>query len=112
MNVGIKVGIFLKTEIMEERLKKSLDALEKHLENMSEEEKEEMRKYFEDKTPKGWVSIEEHLPNCTVDDLLGKGYSEYIVKDKDGNEFVSAVCDHNIWYYHAKEIGITHWFNK
>lgn len=97
---------------MEERLKNSLDSFEKMLNNMSEEEKEEMRKHFEDKTPKGWVSIEEHLPQCTVDDFCSKGYSEYIVKDKDGNEFMSAVTDHHVWYYQAKAQGITHWYNK
>ena len=32
--------------------------------------------------------------------------------DKEGNEFNSAVTDHNIWYYRAKEECITHWFNE
>ncbi len=74
---------------------------------------EDIEKYFpKDTTPKGWISIEDHLPQLTVDDFITKGYSTYKVKDKDGNEFDSNVTDHSIWYYMAKDAGITHWFNK
>ena len=74
---------------------------------------EDIEKYFpEDKTPKGWLSIEEHLPQLMVEDFINKGYSTYKVKDKDGNEFESDVTDHHMWYYMAKDVGITHWFNK
>lgn len=40
-------------------MNKSLEALRKHLKNMTEQEKEEMRERFRDKRPKGWLSIEE-----------------------------------------------------
>jgi len=72
---------------------------------------EEMAKYFSpDTRPKGWLSIEEHLPMMYAIDMV-QGYTLYKVKDKDGNEFGSAVSDHNVWYYMAKEAGITHWWN-
>lgn len=87
-------------------------ALREHLESLTEEQKQEIRdKYFTDNRPKGWVSIEEHLPMMYAIDIF-KGYTLFKVKDKDGNEFESAVTDHNIWYYHAKEAGITHWYNE
>lgn len=72
---------------------------------------EEMAKYFPpDIRPKGWLDIEEYLPMMYAIDI-GKGYSVYKVKDKDGKEFETGVSDHNVWYYMAKEIGITHWWN-
>lgn len=46
---------------------------------------------------------------CAID--IVQGYTLYKVKDKNGNEFESAVSDHNNWYYYAKEEGITHWWN-
>ena len=68
-------------------------------------------KYFPpDTRPKGWLSIEEYLPMMYAIDII-QGYTIYKVKDKDGNEFESAVSDHNVWYYVAKEAGITHWWN-
>jgi hypothetical protein len=86
---------------------KSLDAA---LKAMTPEELEE---YFpEDKRPKGWLSIEEHLPYCDAADFVNQGYSTVIVKGSDGNEFESRVTDHNIWYHVAKQEGITHWYNE
>ena len=72
---------------------------------------EEINKYFPpDTRPKGWLSIEEYLPMMCAIDIV-QGYTLYKVKDKNGNEFESAVSDHNNWYYYAKEEGITHWWN-
>lgn len=59
--------------------------------------------------PKGWVSIDDFLPMMLAKDFLVG--TEYKVKDKDGNEFMSVVGDHNTWHYGAKEQGITHWYN-
>ena len=82
--------------------------LKEALENMSQEE---IDKYFPpDTRPKGWLSIEDYLPQMYAVDIM-QGYTLYKVKDKDGKEFESAVCDHNVWYYHAKDLGITHWWN-
>lgn len=79
------------------------------LDNISQEE---IEKYFPtDNKPKGWLSIEEYLPMMCAEDV-GQGYTTYKVKDIDGNEFESGVSDHNVWYYMAKENGITHWWNK
>lgn len=63
------------------------------------------------KIPAGWVDIEEHLPMMLAIDYF-KGGTVYKVKDKNGNEFVSSVMDHSIWYYLAKEAGVTHWWNE
>lgn len=91
-------------------LNKASEIFDKLIKNLTPED---IEKYFPpDNTPKGWVSIEEHLPMCTVDDFVEKGYSIYKVKDKHGNEFQSTVTDHNIWYYRAKEQGVTHWWNE
>jgi hypothetical protein len=49
-----------------EKLNDCVKALRKHLENMTEQQKEEMRVHFRDKRPKGWLSIEEHLPMMYV----------------------------------------------
>lgn len=96
---------------MQKKYKNSLNLLSHHLENMTAEEKDAMEKHFEDKRPIGWLSIEEHLPMMFAKDLM-QGYSVFKVRDKDGKEFESAVTDHHIWYYGAKKIGITHWFNE
>lgn len=86
-------------------------ALRNHLKNMTPQEKEEMKEFFKDKNPKGWVSVEDGLPMWKAMDVM-KGYSEYKVKDKEGKEFVTQVTDHTTWYYFvAKEQGITHWWN-
>jgi hypothetical protein len=73
---------------------------------------EEFEHYFpEDKTPKGWVSIEETLPKFLAKDFL-QGGSVYRVRYKDDKTGSSMVGDHNTWYYMAKEEGITHWYNE
>jgi len=97
---------------MEEEKENWVDSLRKHLDSMSEEEIKEMReKYFTDKRPKGWLSIEEHLPMMFAVDVM-QGYSVFKVRDTNGEEFESIVSDHNTWYHYAKEIGITHWLNE
>ena len=88
-----------------------VEAFGKALEEISPEE---IEKYFPpDKTPKGWVSIEDHLPAVTVDDFLSNDaiVRVVMVKDKNGNEFRTQVGDHQMWYYAAKDAGITHWWN-
>lgn len=89
---------------LRENWKKALDELDKMT-------PEELEKYFpKDTKPKGWISIEDHLPMMLVIDIM-KGYSEYRVKYQDGHEDITYVTDHNIWYYRAKDEGITHWYN-
>ena len=88
-----------------EEMSKKLDEA---LANMTQED---IDKYFPpDTRPKGWLSIEEYLPMMYAIDIM-QGYTLHKVKDKDGNEFESGVSDHNVWYYMAKEAGITHWWN-
>jgi hypothetical protein len=85
-----------------------IDSWKEAIRNMTPEDKE---KFFpEDTTPKGWVSIEEHLPTWMASDIM-EGGTMYKVKYKDGAYGGSFVSDHNIWYYMAKEQGITHWWN-
>ena len=43
---------------------------------------------------------------------LFEGGTEYKILFKNGVEAYSRVADPNTWYYFAKEIGITHWYNK
>lgn len=81
------------------------------LKNMSKEELDALKERFKDKRPKGWLSIEDHLPVMLAKDIM-QGYSVFKVRDKSGKEFDTHVTDHNIWYYHAKDAGITHWLNK
>lgn len=89
-------------------LDKLIKKLEESLSNITQEE---IDKYFPTSSvPKGWVSIEEHLPMMYAIDIR-QGYSLYKVKDVNGEEFQSAVCDHDSWYYMAKDSGITHWWN-
>lgn len=72
---------------------------------------EEVSKFFPpDTTPKGWVSIEEHLPKMMAIDILTG--TKYKVKYANGEESTSVVGDHNMWYYEAKDAGITHWWNE
>lgn len=86
-----------------------LNKLREVLKNTS---REELEKFFLfDNIPKGWVSIEDYRPQYLAKDLL-QGYSTYMVKDKNGNEFQSEVTDPNVWYYQAKNIGITHFYNE
>jgi len=85
--------------------------LSESLNNLSDED---IKKYFSTENENDsdeWISIEDKLPMMRASDIL-KGYTIYTVKDKDGNESISAVTDHNIWYYNAKELGITHWKNN
>ena len=86
-----------------------LELLEKALENITPEE---IEKYFPaDTKPHGWISIEEHLPEMRAIDIR-KGYTKFKVKYEDGSIGRSKVADHCVWYYGAKEAGITHWWNK
>jgi hypothetical protein len=89
-----------------------IDKLKEHFANMTDEEKAETVEFFRDKRPKGWVSIDDHLPMMYAKDLIDKGFSTFKVKDKDGNEFESNVSDHHIWEIDAKERGVTHWYNN
>lgn len=89
-------------------LKKLEEKFDEALQSVSDEN---VQMQFANKTPKGWVSIEEYLPMWLAKDII-QGYSVYKVKDKEGKEFNSAVTDHNIWYYIAKESGVTHWYNE
>ncbi len=85
------------------------DELRKTMANMSQEE---INKAFpKDTKPKGWLSIDDHLPMMLAIDITigGTGYK---VRHEDGTENYSTVSDHNTWYYYAKENGITHWWNE
>lgn len=62
--------------------------------------------------PKGWVSIEEHLPSCYVEDFITKGYTDIKVRNVQGEEFDTCVSDSLIWYYSVKEAGAVEWFNN
>lgn len=98
---------------MNEIQKKSLAAITGYLANMTEEQKEELREQLKDKTPKGWISIEDELPMVTCGDVLKHNALIKFIKVKNDKEeeFESQVGDHNTWYYHAKENGITHWWH-
>lgn len=90
-------------------LDKMSKALDEALANITPEE---MEKYFpKDTKPKGWISIEEHLPIMLAMDIM-QGCSEYKVKFADGTEGMTCVADHNTWYYRVKDAGITHWWNE
>jgi hypothetical protein len=79
------------------------------LDHMSQDD---IEKFFpREIKPKGWLSIEEYLPMFMAIDITN-GYSIYRVKYSDGTIGESRVVDHNIWYYDAKEAGITHWYNE
>lgn len=66
--------------------------------------------YAKDIVPKGWVSIEDHLPRCIGVDIFDGG-TLYLIKFSDGYGGTSRVADHDMWYYRAKEVGVTHWWN-
>lgn len=103
--IGQDVQIIVKPIITDSY---KIDSWKEAIRNMSPEDKE---KFFpEDTTPKGWVSIEEHLPMWLASDV-GQGGSLYKVKNARGRELCSLVSDHNVWYHMAKEQGITHWWN-
>ena len=74
---------------------------------------EEIEKYFtKDIRPKGWISIEDSLPDCMAGDFVEKGYTNITVKNKEGEEFETHVCDNLIWYYLVKKQGVTHWLHE
>lgn len=85
--------------------------LQDHFDNLDEKDLEELREFFKDDTPKGWLSVEDYLPHWLACDIE-QGYSTYKVRDIEGNEFDSIVSDHTMWYHIAKQKGITHWLNK
>ena len=90
-----------------------VEKLKKYLDSKTPEELEkEWDEMFppENDPPKGWVYIEDRLPQMYAIDIM-KGYSEFKVKYADGKEDITWVSDHNVWYYAAKDAGITHWFN-
>ena len=93
------------------------DKIKKYLEDPKN--LEEVKKFFEEgrwdkDIPKGWVSIEDHLPKWCIGEKAEDMFAgtPYKVKNKEGLEFMSHVLDHNVWYYGALEQEITHWFNK
>ena len=99
----------LKSKTMALDKDKMSKALDKALADITPEE---IEKYFPaDKRPKGWISIEDSLPQCLGGDFITQGYSRYKVKNAQGEEFFTHVCDHNMWYVISKEEGVTHWWN-
>lgn len=86
-----------------------LNKLREKLENITEDD---FKEYFRNKPkiPKGWVSIDDHLPKWLAIDLE-RGYSSYKVRDINGNEFKTTVTDHSLWEVQAREMNITHWLN-
>lgn len=96
-----------------EAKKSMLDNIKDYLSNLTEKEKEELQEYFKgdsEDIPKGWVSIEDHLPKMYAVDIE-KGYTSYKVKHKNGTTGSTCVSDHNTWYRYAKQVDITHWWN-
>ena len=90
---------------------KSILLSKEFLENIPRWELVELMKEFDSiELPTGWISIEDHLPQWMGNDIM-KGYTEYKVKDNVG-EMTSRVTDHQMFYYYAKEVGITHWWNE
>lgn len=69
-----------------------------------------LEEFSVDDTPKGWLSIEDYLPQWIGEDVI-QGYTEYRVKDEFG-ESITRVTDHELFYIYAKEVGITHWLNE
>lgn len=95
-------------------LKKSLELLDEYLSQNSPEELQKLMDEISgpDSNLKGWVDIEEELPMVTCGDVLENNALVKFVKVKNTKEeeWESQVGDHNTWYYHAKEAGITHWW--
>ncbi len=90
--------------------KKMSKKFDEILENITPEE---IEKYFpKDNRPEGWISIEDSLPECFAEDFFKKGYTSIKVKDNEGNECFSQVCDPLIWYHEMKIAGITHWWHE
>lgn len=103
-------------ELKEDHYPKKEVSLAAYLDSIPKSELEDLKKEYlteNEKIPKGWVDIEQHLPMVTGDDYIQHGalFKIVKVKFKDGNESESQVGDHNMWYYVAKEAGITHWWN-
>ncbi len=89
-----------------------LKKLEALIDNMTPEEKarhEYLLKGPAEK-PKGWLSIEEHLPVWKAVDFE-QGYTSVKVKNSEGETGYSQCADHNMWYYLMKDSGVTHWWN-
>jgi hypothetical protein len=87
-------------------------AREKIRESLEKLTPEEIENYFPaDTKPKGWLSIEEYLPMFMAVDFAN-GCSVYKVRYENGTVSESGVADHDVWYYYAKNEGITHWFNE
>lgn len=91
-----------------EKNQRLIDGLMAELDSATEEQLEELReKYFKQHVlPKGWISIEDELPQWLAKDVA-RGYTEYKVKYENGTESTTWVTDPNTWYYYAKEAGIT-----
>lgn len=88
-----------------------LKKLEALIDNMTPEEKarhEYLLKSSE--KPKGWLSIEEHLPVWKAKDFE-KGYTTVRVRYSTGRSGYSQCTDHNMWYHIMKDSGVTHWWN-
>lgn len=85
-----------------------LKKLQESIDNITPED---IARFFPpDTTPKGWLSIEDYLPKCLAIDFLTG--TTYRVRLNDGTEGYSTVGDHSVWYYEAKDFGITHWYNE
>lgn len=102
---------------MEEPFKSMSQKLEEHLsdpKNLAEAKKHFEENRWDKDIPKGWVSIEDHLPMWCIGEAVEDMFNgtTYTVRDKDGYEFKTKVLDHNSWYYRAKAEGVTHWLNK
>lgn len=82
------------------------------LDNMSLEEKLMHKNLLKGpaEKPKGWLSIEDHLPVWKAIDFE-KGFTRVKVKDSNGVIQYTQCTDHNMWYYMMKELGVTHWWN-
>lgn len=77
---------------------------------------EQIEKYFpkidESEIKYGWISIEDELPMCLALDFIKQGYTQIKVKNERGDEFITQVTDHNIWYYEMKDLNVTHWYRE
>jgi hypothetical protein len=84
--------------------------VERLMSSVNTERDIEFEKFFKSRLPKGWISIEQHLPIWLPKDVL-KGFSSYMVKNHLGQVFQSKVTDHNLWKLTAIKNNITHWYN-
>ena len=93
------------------------EKLQAKINSITPEEMQEWHEEYERKNPpppKGWISIEDHLPQILVKDFIEGRPTIYKVKDKNGKEFeIGQGGDALVWkYMYAEPLGITHWFNK